>query len=310
MHSDGNFGEAELKGLLKRFRLQEVLDEDTSTKSIWLLGTIEENEAVLVLERLAFSGERIEAETRSKGPPLLGACDLHTMEHNDIYSWATGMVDAAVLRPDIRIALTYPATQKHIDKHRRLERRWVKETPELYNAVTKPFIESQPAERIQWIYNILDKKVEAERTLFEDPDPKFGFIILPDLKWDTANTDSLYLVAICHNHRIRSLRDLTRKHLPLLNNIRNKATQVAQSYGVADDQLRLYVHYQPSYYHFHVHITTIKLDGRGMLAGRAHLLDTVIDNIANIAADYYQMATIPFVLGSSDQLWSSWPKHF
>ena len=35
----------------------------------------------------------------------------------------------------------------------------VSETPEMYAAIMKPYIESIPASRIQWVYNILAKTV-------------------------------------------------------------------------------------------------------------------------------------------------------
>ncbi|KAJ1899801.1 hypothetical protein LPJ66_001887 [Kickxella alabastrina] len=116
----------------------------------------------------------------------------------------------------------------------------------------------------------------------------------------------MYLVAIVHRRDIKSLRDLTASHLPLLKNIRDNSIVAAQAYGVSAEQLRLYIHYQPSYYHFHVHITNVNFEGKGMLAGRAHLLDTVVDNIECIAPDYYQRASIPFTLGSGDGLWKHW----
>ena len=72
---------------------------------------------------------------------------------------------------------------------------------------------------LQWVYNILEKKAEAERVVFEDPDPVTGFVLLPDLKWDQKQLENLYLVAICHEHGIKSLRDLNKSHLPLLKNI-------------------------------------------------------------------------------------------
>ena len=36
---------------------------------------------------------------------------------------------------------------------------------------------------LQWVYNILDKKAEADRIVFENPDPSNGFVLIPDLKW-------------------------------------------------------------------------------------------------------------------------------
>ena len=35
----------------------------------------------------------------------------------------------------------------------------VAETPEMYAAIVRPYIDSIPAARIQWVYNILEKKV-------------------------------------------------------------------------------------------------------------------------------------------------------
>lgn len=72
------------------------------------------------------------------------------------------------------------------------------------------------------MYNILEKKQEADRIVFEDPDPETGFILLPDMKWDRKDMNSLYLVAIVHKHGIKSLRDLNGDTLPLLKNILHK----------------------------------------------------------------------------------------
>ena len=36
----------------------------------------------------------------------------------------------------------------------------------------------------QWVYNILDKKAEADRIVFENPDPSDGFVLIHDLKWN------------------------------------------------------------------------------------------------------------------------------
>ncbi|KAJ1848859.1 hypothetical protein LPJ70_000798 [Coemansia sp. RSA 2708] len=315
---------AAIKALLNQFQLKEVLNEDISTKTAWLLGTIGngddldkvvpgKNAAVVTLERLAVFTQGIAnpgaSNLRRSEPNLFTALALNSGEQNDIYSWATGFVNSDVFGPDIRVSLIFPATQKHIDKHRRQQRRWITETPGLYTSITEPFINAQPASRIQWVYNILSKKEEAERIIYEDPDRANGFIILPDLKWDAANAASMYLVAIVHRRDLRSLRDLTNAHLPLLNNIREKAAIAAERYGVQRDKLRLYIHYQPSYYHLHVHITNVDLEGRGIAADRAHLLDTVISNIEDIAHDYYQKVTLAYALGSDTELWQHWASH-
>lgn len=79
------------------------------------------------------------------------------------------------------------------------------------------------------MYNILDKKAEVERVVFEDMDPLTGFVLLPDLKWDQKQLENMYLVAICHAYGIKSLRDLNRSHLPLLKNIQLKGQVIILS---------------------------------------------------------------------------------
>ena len=72
------------------------------------------------------------------------------------------------------------------------------------------------------MYNILDHKSEVDRIVIEDLDPSTGFVLVPDLKWDGKDLKSLYLLAIVRQTGIKSLRDLTHEHLPLLRNILKK----------------------------------------------------------------------------------------
>ena len=75
---------------------------------------------------------------------------------------------------------------------------------------------------LQWVYNILDKKSEVERILFEDPDMKTGFILIPDIKWDGKELADLYVVALVEDRSLHSIRSLTAEHIPLLENIQKK----------------------------------------------------------------------------------------
>ncbi len=73
-------------------------------------------------------------------------------------------------------------------------------------------------------------------------------MILPDMKWDLKTISSLYLLAITQDRSIRSLRDIRKCHLPLLNDIYNEAERVVQQrWGLGKGSLRMFVHYQPSY---------------------------------------------------------------
>ena len=56
----------------------------------------------------------------------------------------------------------------------------------------------------------------------------------------------------------------------------------ADVYGVSATKLRVFFHYQPQFYHFHVHFTRLHSD-IGCQVERAHLL---ADIIANLRAEF------------------------
>lgn len=197
--------------------------------------------------------------------------------------------------------MIYPATEKHIEKYSICQKYLIDETADLYETVTLPYITSSQFS-LDWVYNILEHKQEKERIVFEDTDPETGFILLPDLKWDGRNVENLYLLGIVRKRDIKSLRDLNASHLPLLRNLRQSAKQaIHKQYGLNPFQLRMYFHYQPSFYHLHVHINLIRNDAPGIWCEKSHMLDTVINNL-ELVPDYYQRATLPFVLYEGNKL--------
>jgi m7GpppX diphosphatase len=201
----------------------------------------------------------------------------------------------------IKTTLIYPATEKHIAKFSVQDSCIVNETPEEYRRVTLPYIESS-AFSTKWVYNILEKRSEVERIVFEDANARTGFILLPDMKWDGKQTNDLYLVALVHDRTLRSLRDITAQHLPLLENIRDKGSAaIEKKYSVPRDELRIYVHYQPSYYHMHVHFTHLTFMAPGAHVGKAHLLDDIIDNVG-LMSDFYARKTMTYVLHKNEAL--------
>jgi len=192
-------------------------------------------------------------------------------------------------------------------------RRWqnrkiVRETAEDYKTKTLPYINSLPSSRIEWVFNILDGKKEQEDILFKDPHATEGFILLPDFKWNRMDTATLYCLAIINARGIKSIRDLTSDHLGLLRNVKEKSVhKIAETYGVKGDQLRLYFHYLPSFYHLHVHVTHVQYTplGNGIHIGKAVLLDDVISNIS-LFPNYYQMVDLTFTLGEREELYSKY----
>ncbi|CAO3663107.1 unnamed protein product [Umbelopsis vinacea] len=276
-----------------------------SCQIVYLLGRIPnqehpENEAAIVyFEKHYFYESELEILASQRITELIDT------ERNDIYRWTKTNLVKDQSRPDVNIRIIYPATQAHIDKYSTYPHINIRETSDDYNRVTKPYIEQQPLKRVQWVYNILEGNAEASRVLLrDDHDQSTGFLLLPDMKWDLKTMDSLYLVVLVLRRDLKSIRDLDASHLPLLRNIRNKVeTFVAEKYGVKASNLRMFFHYQPSYYHLHVHIVhTAFTTAPGIIAGQAHLLDQVIDNIGVIDGNYYQRATLPFTLKDNHEL--------
>lgn len=98
------------------------------------------------------------------------------------------------------------------------------------------------------VKDILSGKTEAKKVLYKDHDPEYGYLIIPDMKWDLTTISSLYLQTIVLADDLKCLRDLRKRHLPMLRNIRRTAQAIVkEKWGLEQGSLRFYIHYQPSY---------------------------------------------------------------
>ncbi|XP_024413041.2 m7GpppX diphosphatase [Desmodus rotundus] len=293
----GNGTSAPVRFPFSGFRLKKVLRESARDKILFLHGKVNEasgdgEDAIVILEKTPFQVDQV-------AQLLMGSPELQLQFSNDIYS--TYHMFPPRQLSDVKTTVVYPATEKHLHKYLRQDLHLVRETGSDYKNVTFPHLESQSLS-IQWVYNILDKKAEADRIVFENPDPSDGFVLIPDLKWNQQQLDDLYLVAICHRRGVRSLRDLTAEHLPLLRNILREGQEaILQRYQVKGDRLRVYLHYLPSYYHLHVHFTALGFEAPGSGVERAHLLAEVIEHLEHDPG-YYQQRTLTFALRADDPL--------
>ncbi|KAL1124635.1 hypothetical protein AAG570_001259 [Ranatra chinensis] len=283
---------------LSDFVVTRVLSNNGNRKTICAVGKLADSDenGVLFLEKLSFSEE-----------VLKGLCSKQSLLKkeflNDVYGSYTCLPDVNL--NGIKVTFIYPATDKHIAKYESRPHHIIEETPQFYNEITLPHIISGQF-NLEWVYNILDHKKEEERIIFEDDDPEKGFILLPDIKWDGKQVDSLYLLCIVRKRGIRSLRDLNGEHLPLLINIKDKGSKVIyDKYSIPESQLRIYIHYQPTFYHLHIHFTYLNFEAPGIFAEKSHLLSTVINNI-QLNSKYYKIATLPFAVSESQSLFSAY----
>ncbi|RHY32393.1 hypothetical protein DYB32_002620 [Aphanomyces invadans] len=288
-----------------------------------VVGTFPGNpdKVLLVLQKQKFG--------RGDALRLIRSMTLRRMHENDVYSNHIGVLSGDI--DALRVTMIYPATAAHIAKHSEQSFYMAEETAAIYNNITLPYIESIPSAKIQWVYNILDGTSEAEKIILDDSDPTHGFVLLPDTKWSAPyHVESLYCLAIVRDRSIRSVRDLRAPHVPMLESLRyvlqlslvddmcgGRAKGLAvirEKYGVAASSVRCFVHYQPSYYHFHVHFTHVKVacgmslyarcagkihdDGAGISVGKAILIQDILHNLS-MHSDYYVHATLSYLVGSA-----------
>ncbi|BGP56018.1 hypothetical protein JCM8202_005162 [Rhodotorula sphaerocarpa] len=270
------------QALLETFVFERILSEDARAVLAYVLGSAKPAGAtapvpcILKLEKTPYAPGEVEALTSSTAWSR-----IDTVTANDIYSTSLAWFVPGRSTADVQVSSICPATEKHIKKYSVQVSRLVRETPAVYEQVVKPYIDSIPPSAISWVYNILDGTAEAENVLYRDDDPEQGFVLTPDLKWDQKTMSALYLLVLTQDRSIRSLRDLRSRHLPLLRNIREQCERAARErYGIDAGELRFFVHYQPTYYHFHVHIVHLSYVAfSGITVGQAHLLDDIIDTL-------------------------------
>lgn len=312
--------------LIKRFKYVRVLDSNPQSKILSLLGTIDSQDAIITLEKTHFTineSGRINDDTETlntaKDTTDVHSLSIDDIEHlkeitcNDIYYWGLTVLKQDLdTNPTAKLNLIWPATPVHIKKYEQQNFHLIKETPEVYFRIVKSYIEEmcEPG-RLKWVHNILYEGAESDRVVYKDYDSDNhdkGFIILPDMKWDGVNMDSLYLVALVYRDDIRSLRDLKPKHQAWLKDIVTRIKSVVPScynYMIHPDELRIFIHYQPSYYHFHIHIVNVKHQGlgNGISTGKAILLEDVIESLNYLGPQGFECRTLNYVIGENHDLW-------
>lgn len=151
---------------------------------------------------------------------------------------------------------------------------------------------------------------QVDRIIYEENlNNDQGFLLVKDMKWkidkeqlSDLEKSEIYINAFVFRRDLHSLRDLTGKHLPLLEGIFTRGRKaIADKFSMDEKELRVFIHYQPSFYHLHVHFTHIKAEHGGFQTERAHMLASVIENI-RLVDDYYQRVAIEFPLSTASEL--------
>ena len=309
---------------------------DTAGRRLVLLGNIGEKPALLLVERAAFasSPEYLNAFSKS-------LAQINNLGTNDVYHWFMANVQHQSAHdvtekedsqaPDLKVNLIYPCTEKHVKKYTPQRNRFVVETKDIYDSYVRPYMKEQrEAGRLNWVFNIVEGRTEQENVLYRSPNgtpDDQRFLLLPDLNWDRTTIGSLHLLALVERRDIWSVRDLRKEHVTWLREMVNHLTNVvAELYGkggkmlkststddeqgqegVEHDELKFYVHYQPTYYHFHIHIVHVGLEpGYTQAVGKAMGLHQVISTLDNLQSEQAGMRDLDlaYTLGEQSELWT------
>jgi m7GpppX diphosphatase len=146
------------------------------------------------------------------------------------------------------------------------------------------FLSKRDIEKDRWIYNIIDGIAECDKIIYRD----LNLIVIPTYTWDTKNIDKLHILCLPTNKNIRTIRDLTSEHIPLLQRMKDVTLETIEKiYGLTEENLKIFFHYEPSTYHLHIHFINTVYTKSLSSVEYSHDLDSVIFNLS-IDSDYYK----------------------
>ncbi|KAL8907623.1 MAG: hypothetical protein Q9207_001274 [Kuettlingeria erythrocarpa] len=297
--------------LVPLFKLDRLLNQDQGGRRIALLGTINDQPALLTAERAAFPSD-------SKALEAFQRClsNVKNLGTNDIYHWYLASAGQGENNPpDLKLNLICPCTEKHIKKYSAQGVRMVTETPEIYREQVRPYIAKQREEgRLDWVFNILEGRKEQKDIIYRDPGQEGAkdeaFLLALDLNWDRKTLTSLHLLVIVERRDLWSLRDLKKSHVTWLRHMRDKILEatVTKYPEVEKDQIKLYFHYQPTFYHLHIHVVHVMLEPTATQAiGKAFGLENLISQLETLSGgpdDGMADVSLTYVLGEAHDLWT------
>lgn len=198
-----------------------------------------------MLERAAFQSEADALHAFS-----IAVTNVENLGANDIYHWymaSSGTASSAA--HDLKINLICPCTEEHIKKYSQQGVRMVTETPQIYTDHIRPFMQKKREQgRLNWVFNIIEGRTEQEDVIIREHgrqgEDSNGFLLLPDLNWDRKTMDTLHLLALAERRDIWSLRDLRKRHVDWLKNMREQLLDATIKVypKLEKDQLKMYIH--------------------------------------------------------------------
>jgi m7GpppX diphosphatase len=196
-----------------------------------------------------------------------------TME-NDIYEKyeATAIVDGELI------------ICKDASKLKQRVKKLVQEDYETYLQT----LEKRDTKKDIWIYNIIDGISEQESILYRDD----KCVVFINYFWDGKDIDKLQLLCMPTDKSLRTIRSLDISHLPILEHMKTVTLNVIrEKYGLEEEYIKMYFHYEPSTYHLHIHFVNTVSSHLHSSVEYSHELNCVMFNL-KMMSDYYKIALL------------------
>lgn len=279
-------------------KITNLLNNITSTSTIIFLGETTLSNTAPSPFILKITNDPFNPSSLSSIQSLLKTCSSPKQFFlNDIYN---RYITSNLNQTQNTVELIYPASTKEIDKFKQMNFELIIETKELYETKTLPYIMSIPPQHTKWIDNILYNNAEP---LIEQNEK---YVLLQN--YSAQDKENLLdCIALPYNAKdIKSVRDLNETHLILLEDLYNQARCIlAKKFKCKDNEIRVFVHYPPSFYYFHVHYVHVDNNvDMSISVNRAIPLGDIIQNI-KMKSNYYQLISIEHTVKVGSDLYKA-----
>ena len=149
------------------------------------------------------------------------------------------------------------------------------------------FINIDIDKNCKWIYNIIDKNSNVNRILYENK----NFVLIKQNKMIPNKIKTFHLLAFPKDKTIKSIRDLTNEHIPLLKEIVKKSKEyIKKKFNIDKNEIEAHFDYPPTVLLLHIHfeLANNKKFRKPLFE---HSVNSVIENI-RIDPDYYKKVKI------------------
>jgi hypothetical protein len=121
-------------------------------------------------------------------------------------------------------------------------------------------------------------------------------------EFPTPPVRHLNWLAIVTDPRIRTIRDLTGDHLPMLERLYESCVDaITKETGLERQDIMVFANYPPSVYKLHFHFCAPFFKSSAYDGFRIHPLSTIINNL-KLFSDYYKLSTFDVPLHTNSEL--------